>query len=172
MPISGVCRWGIGDYPIFSTIFQIKLRNLMKLYNVISWVKMITQGCCSDRLITQPTYFSSSTHHRLHLTARVQNVRMLQLLWVICVILTLFSSSINNLCTAVLFSVEFKGQIIIHRPILVLFSQMHTTAARSPDMQALVFACVHQIKRNNGSNRQQRVSMTSVSAPHICSHKG
>lgn len=100
---------GLGTNLIFNAIYQIKLRNLMKLYNAISWVKMITQGCCSDRLITQPTYFSSSTRHRLHPTARVQNVRMPQLLWVICVILTFFSSSINNLYTAVLFSAVFKG---------------------------------------------------------------
>lgn len=64
MPISGVCRWAIGDQRTFSTIFQIKRRNLMKQYNVISWVKMITQGCCSDRLITQPAYFSY--YIRLH----------------------------------------------------------------------------------------------------------
>lgn len=66
----------------------------MKSYNVILQVELVTQVCCPDRLITQPTYFLLSTCHRLHLTACVHNVLMLECLRVVYVI-QYFSSSIK-----------------------------------------------------------------------------
>lgn len=139
----------------------------MKSRRVISEVELVARVCRPDGLITQPTYFFFPSHH-WHANAcisakRVRFSKEWQCFW----------PPIQTVQTACF--IQGVIQRIDYNPsdnpciLPVMCTQQHPP---SPDVRASLVVCVHQIKRNNGRNRQQRVSTTSVSVAHICSHKG
>lgn len=139
----------------------------MKSRRVISQVELVAQVCCPDGLITQPTYFFFFFIIGMPPLASRQNVLVFSKEW------QCFCSPIQTVQTACL--IQGVIQRIDYNPrdnpciLPVMCTQQHPP---SSDAQASLVVCVHQIKRNNGRNRQQRVSTTSVSVAHICSHKG
>lgn len=138
----------------------------MKSRRVISQVELVAQVCRPDGLITQPTYFFF--FHHCHATACISAKRVGFSKECQC-----FCSPIQTVQTACL--IQGVIQRIDYNPrdnpciLPVMCTQQHPP---SSDAQASLVVCVHQIKKNNGRNRQQRASTTSVSVAHICSHKG
>lgn len=143
----------------------------MKSRRVISQVELVAEVCRPDGPIMQSTYpFFFFFFHRCHRHANAcicaKRVRFSKERPCSC--LPIHSGPTPCFIQRVIRRIDYNPR---DNPCIlpVMCTQQPPP---SPDAQASLAVCVRKIKRNNGRNRQQRVSTSSVSVAHICSHKG